>query len=127
MKFSRHASPFRQSLIETNADDARNLVHPQPVDGPPNKETGDDAKEPEPVGLVPGRCDAEVQGCAGVVPDAIAVTSDHAKPIVSRRQVCVGNLPSAFRAAPVIIVALELEAELDVFWGSQAESRVFKL
>jgi hypothetical protein len=43
------------------------------------------------------------------------------------KQVCVGNLASAYRAPPVVIVALELVAELDVFWGCQAESRIFKL
>jgi hypothetical protein len=45
VKFSRQACAFGQSLVETSADTARNLAHPQPVDGPHNKETGDYAKE----------------------------------------------------------------------------------
>ena len=99
----------------------------QSVDSPYDEDNRHNAENSEPVRLIPGRRDAEVQSGTGFVPDAIVITSDHAKTIVSRRQVCVGNLPSAYGAVPVIIVALELVAELDVFWGRQAESRVFKL
>src|SRR5258707_58587 len=127
MEVPCHTSTFRQSLIESGADGSRNPQHTQSVDNPHDEDNGENAENSEPVRLIPGRRDAEVQGCTGVVPDAIVITRDHAKPIIPRRQVCVVSLASAHGAVPVIVVALKLVAELNLFWGRQAEGCVFKL
>src|SRR5258708_2890206 len=122
-----HPGAFRQALIKACADGFRNLQHTESVAKPYDEDTGNNAENSEPVRLVKSRSEREVQRCSLLIPDAVAVACDHTKPIVPRRQVGVGNFPSAYRPAPVVIVALEFVTELDVFRCCQAESRVFKL
>src|SRR3954471_9690233 len=78
MDVPRHTSAFRQSLIEADANGSRNLPHSQPIENPYNNEdTGHNAENSEPVRLIPGRRDAEVQSGASLVPDTIVIACDY--------------------------------------------------
>lgn len=77
--------------------------------------------------MIEGGKNRELQRRSGLIPDAVVVTSNDAKDVIPRRQVCISNVSCAYRPTPVDIIAFEFLTELHPFWGRQAESRVLKL
>src|SRR5580704_9764579 len=93
MEVPCHARAFCQSLVEAGADGPRNLPHAQPVDEAYDEATGHNAQSSEPVCLIPGRRDAEIQACTGLVPDTIVVACDDPKLVSCRATVTIESLP----------------------------------
>src|SRR5260370_41321338 len=93
MQVRRHTSAFCQSLIEAGADGSRDLQHTQSVDNPYDEDTGENAENSEPVRLVPGRRDAEVQAGTGLVPDPIVIACDDPKPVSPCAKITIACLP----------------------------------
>src|ERR1700678_842832 len=120
----RHASALCQSLIKTGADGSRNLQHTQAVDNPYDEDTGDKAENSEPVRLIPGRGDAEVEDRACIVPDAIVIACDHAKPVSPWAKVIVERLTPCSWLLPGSVAALQSVAEAHFLGNYEAQCRV---
>ena len=93
MQVPCHARAFCQSLIEANADGSRDLTQPQLMKSPQNGYSEHNAENSEPACLKPGRRNYEVQRGTSLVPDAIVVACDHAKPVSSWTKVTIESLP----------------------------------
>src|SRR6266481_7329312 len=120
MKLSRHASAFRHSFIEACAHDPRQPPHSQPIDCPNHEDDGRDIENSKPAGLVPRGCDAEVQGCVCIVPDAVIVARDHAEPVFSWTKVTVESLTPYSWILPGGIVAFQSVAKAHLLRSHKA-------
>src|SRR3979409_1606467 len=119
-----HTSSFRQSLIEAGADGSRNLAHSQPVENHHGQDPQDNAENSEPVRLVPGRRDAEVQDCAGGIPDTVVIACDYVKPVSAWAKVTIERLSSCSGFLPSSIAALQFVAKAHFLRNYKAQRRI---
>ena len=119
MEIPRHTRAFCQSLIEAGADGPRNLQHTLSVNKPCDEDAGHNAENSEPVRLIPGRGDAEVQGCTPLVPDAIVITRDHLEPVSPRPKVAIESLPPCTWLLPSRSVTFQFVAEVYSLWDGE--------
>src|SRR5580698_7602572 len=94
---------------------------------PDQRNEDSDARESEPIRLVIGRSDDEIEGRAGFVPQAAIVGCLHPEGIVPRRQVAVESLPSSAGILPIAIIAFQLVLEMHLLRNNKARRRVVDL
>src|SRR5882762_8486176 len=124
MQVPCHARAFCQSLIEANADGSRDLMQSQQMKSPQNENCGHNAENSEPVCLIPGRRDYEVQCGTGVVPDAIVVACDHAKPVSSWAKVTIESLPPLSWLLPDCVAPFQFVAKAYFLRDHKTQCRV---
>src|SRR3981081_876033 len=107
MQVPCHPGAFCQSLLEADAGGSRDLTQSQLMKRHQNDDYEHNAENSEPVCLIPGRRYHEVQRGTGVVPDAVVVASDHAKPISSRAKVTIESLAPGSGLLPGCIPAFQ--------------------
>ena len=69
----------------------------------------------------------KLQRGGALVPDAVAVGSDHPEGILPRGQIGVERLPPWTGLMPIVVVAIELVAKLDLLWDREGGRRVVDL
>src|SRR6266849_3910335 len=110
--------PLHQSLIPLENSDA------DAVGGPEQCRRNGDTEGTEPGRLMEGRRDAEREGCAILVPDAAVVAGLHDEPVILGRQIRVAHVALVDQLAPVLVLALELDAEAHLFRCDKAQGGV---
>ena len=58
---------------------------------------------------------------AGIVPHAAVIAGGHAEAVIARRKVRILHLAVVNHLPPVLILALQLEAKMNLFRGNQAQ------
>ena len=88
---------------------------------PEQRQKNGHARYTEPGRLVVGRGDGEIQECAGLVPHAAVIGCGHAEAVIAGRQVRILHLAVVNHLPPVLILSLQLEAEVSFFRDNQAQ------
>ena len=81
-------------------------------------------ERPEPVRLVVGGRNREIQNRAFLVPYRAVVAGDYAESVGARRKVRILHLPVVHYLAPVLVLSLEFEAEANLLRRDQAQGGV---
>src|ERR1700733_3500896 len=87
------------------------LLHSESIQPPKECQKRSYAQRAEPNRLVPGGRDDEVQQCAGVIPNAMAVACSHSKTVVSGFKVGIEGLPPRPSILPFPVPVLQHVAE----------------
>src|SRR5215468_560610 len=112
MQIPGDSRPFADSSFQTSVELSRQVQEPQSIEPGKEREKDGNYHCAEPGGLVVGRVDRKIEGCAGFVPHAAVVQGDYAEAVIARRKIRIKRLPPIPGLDPVAIVAFELVFEL---------------
>src|SRR6266446_1106237 len=109
------SSSFRQPRFKFQIQASCHLTDVPLIRRPYERPSRRYTEKEKPVGLVKSRKKSEIQCGSVLIPYAVVVARNQAKPIVPRWQICVRNFPGAYRPAPIGIKAIQFVAEADAF------------
>ena len=111
MQFPRDALAFPETRIHGRPYSLGGLPQPHLIKQVQECHCREHAESEEPLRLVKGRSDIEVQHSAVLVPNPIIVAGDHVKSKTPWRQTGIESLPSRSSILPFFIDAIEHVAE----------------
>src|SRR5271169_3047630 len=101
MQIPRDAGPLADALFQTHVELVRHLPEAEPIERPQRYPKNCYAGEAEPIRLVPGWHNAEIQGGACLIPDAVVIARDYAEAVVAGSEIVVEGATTCCSILPV--------------------------
>ena len=127
VQLPRDACAFPDARVERLGERVLNMAHPIPVSRPQKRQERHRGDCAEPGGLAVRRSDGELQRGGALIPDAVAVGRHHPERVLPRRHIGIERLPPWTGLMPIVVVAIEPVAKLDLLWDREGRRCVIEL
>src|SRR4029450_12723412 len=124
MQVASNASAFAHSRLHSHVELMRELPDTKSISRPEQEQQKNQNGQAEPRGLIEGRGDGEIQQRTFLVPHAAVVRGHHAEAVVAWREVRVDRRATVAGILPLVVVAFQFVAELNLLRGDEAQRRV---
>jgi hypothetical protein len=124
VQIARDAGALSDALLQACVECMRDLPQAQLIECPKQCCKSHYACRTEPVRLVPGRRDYELQRSALLVPDTAVIAGNDAEAVIARSEVSVLNMTLVDHFPPALVLALQHDAKFHVPRHHQAKCGV---
>src|SRR5258708_4793338 len=114
MQITGDARPLADSRFQLHIELLRDLMEPEPMKAPEQRQKSGHARHLEPTGLIVRREDGKIKGRAGLVPHAAVIAGCDAEAVIAWRKIVIERLSFIANVFPVGIAAFQPDAKTDL-------------
>src|ERR1700746_2675726 len=124
MQFPRDARPLVDACFQTRVESLLELMKPELIQRPKQRQESSRTEPAEPVRLVVRRGYGNIQERSGLVPYTAVIASHNAEAVVARREIRIESLTAIAGILPIAVPAFQLVTKAHLLPRPQAERRI---